>query len=160
MPKIGDIDLPTVTVSDHDCDKIAGQLATKNMPIEAMLEAVIYLKREREKADALAVIEEVLRGRLSSIYANIPEDQRTTRRTKVGMVTYTAPGKKRELIDRDKAIELLTPEQIRITYKPDLKALETILKKADLDRLTKEVDVPSRITIRDTSGTEFEELDF
>lgn len=161
MPKFGDIDLPTVTVSDHDCDKIAGQLANKNMPIEAMLEIAIYCKREREKGEALKVIEDVMRGRIEAIYSGLPEDQRTTRRTQVGMVTYTAAGEKRELIDRDAAIEQLTPEQIRITYKPDLKALETILKKDALERITKVVPTPARITVRDNpAGTAYDEIDF
>lgn len=161
MPKFGDIELPTVTLSDHDCDKIAGQLSSKNMPIEAMLEIAIYCKREREKADALTVIEQVMRGRIEAIYADLPEDQRVTRRVQVGMVTYTAPGEKRELIDRDAAIEQLTPEQIRITYKPDLKALETILKKDQLERITKVVPTSARITVRDNSaGNAYDELDF
>lgn len=161
MPKIDDIDLPVVSLSDHDADLIAAKLADKTMPIEAMIEVAIYIKREREKANALEVIEKVMRGRIEKAYADLKPEQRETRRAEVGMVTYTDAGEKIVARDRDFIIENLTDEQIRITYQPDLKALATILKKDHLERLTKKEATKSRITLRDIPASDdYSELDY
>lgn len=163
MPSINGISLPTVEVKvgNMDCDQIAAKLADEKMPMEAMIEIAIFLKREREKAEAIKVIEDVMRGRIDKLYEKLPKDSRETRRTEVGMITYTEEGEKIELRDRDFTVENLTQEQLRITYKPDLKALETILKPKDFERHIKRSKKPASTTLRDIKGSsDYQELDF
>lgn len=118
MPSINDIELPFVTLSNHDPEQVAHILENMKMPLEAMIEVAIYIKRQREKANALEVIEKTMRDRINEVYETMPPENRETRRTEVGMVTYTAPGTVVKLIDRDKSVEMMTDEQLRITYKP------------------------------------------
>lgn len=161
MPSFNKIELPVVTLSNHDCDKISAQLAGMPMPLEAMIELVIYIKRQREKVDALAIIEDVMRGKIKDLYAKLPEADRKTVRTEVGMVTMSAPGEKVELKDRDTTVESLTTEQLRITYKPDLKALETILKKDAFERLITRTPTKGVMAVKDIPASEvFHEIDF
>lgn len=161
MPKINNIDLPTVTVSGADPDALSSKLATEKMPVEAMVETIVYLIREREKADALKVAEDVLRGRIMAHYAALPESLRGSVRTEVGLVTYADGGETVKAKDRDLIVESLTAEQLRISYIPDLKALETILKKDAFDRLVTRSPSAARITIRPNRGsTDYSELDY
>lgn len=161
MPKFGHIDLPVVTLGGGDPDAIAAKLTTSNMPVEAMVEVLIYCKREREKADALSVIEDVLRGRILAAYETMPPEKRETTRTEVGMVTYTAAGETVSIVDRDTVVESLTQEQLRITYKPDMAALKTILKPDAYERLIKRTPKKASITVRDNPGASgYTEIDF
>jgi len=168
MPKkpkhlmLNDLPLPIVTMeAPLDIDALSAKLASANMSPEAMIETAIYLRRQIEKAGALEECVKVLTGRIKAFYASLPADKRETRRVKVGMATYTEPGEKIELIDRDKTVEMLTEEQLRITYKPDVRAMETILKPADFNRLTKKVPTADRVTIRDNRASDvYDELDF
>jgi len=160
MPKIGNITLPTVTLSGQDPADVAALLKDKNMPLEAMVEVAIYCKREREKAEALAPIEDLMRARLKKAYAAMPPEKRVTTRTEVGMLTYTAEAETITLKDRDKTVEMLTDEQIRITYKPDLKALKTIMKPAEFNRHVTRGKSDPKITLRDNRASdEYSELD-
>ena len=160
MPKIGNITLPSVTVTGQDPQEVADLLKEKNMPLEAMVEVAIYCKREREKAEALSVIEDLMRARLKKAYADMKPEKRVTTRAEVGMLTYTAEGETIALKDRDKTVEMLTEEQLRITYKPDLKALETILKAADFNRHVTRGKSAPKITLRDTKdNNEYHEID-
>lgn len=163
MPKINKLELPQVSVSmtPDEIDDLAGKLSTEVMSMEGMIETAIYLQRQIELAKALDTCVSVLKGRIKSTYEKLPEDQRDTRRVRVGMATFTDASEKRDIIDRDKVVETLTDEQLRITYKPDIKAMETILKPGDLERLTKMVPVASKISIRDNRASEdYDELDF
>lgn len=161
-PKINDLKLPTVNVSAPlDLEDLAAKLATEPMSPEGLIETAIYLKRQKEKADALDDCIKVLTGRVKAFYDKLPPEKRETRRVKVGMATYTDAGEKVDIIDRDTTMETLTDEQIRITCTPNVKLMETILKAGDFERLTKKVPTPSRVTIRDNRASEeFEELDF
>lgn len=163
MPKINKLELPSVsvTMTPEQIEDLAAKLSTENMSPEGMIETVIYLRRQIEKAKALEDCAKVLSGRLGKFYEGLPAAQRETRRVDVGMATYTDAGTKTEIIDRDTVVENLTDEQLRITYKPDIKAMETILKEKDFERLTKQVPTPAKVTIRDNRASqEFNELDF
>lgn len=162
MPKINELDLPTVSISmgDNALTSLKVALEKEPMPVEAMIEVAIYLKREKAKVDALSALEEVMRARIDKFYSNLPEASRETRRTEVGMITYSGPGEKVELKDRDFTVQGLTAEQLRITYKPDLKAMQTILKPAEFERHVKRVKTKASTTLRDTNSGEYSELDF
>ena len=149
------MELPTVTVEIDGliCDK----LTRIKPPVEAMIEMVIYLNRQKDKLAALSDMDKKLREMIKAHYDTIKPDERETIRSGAGMATYSRPGETTTIADRDAAVEALTDEQIRISYKPDVKALKTILKKAEFDRLTKTTPTPSRITIKDTKG-EFDEF--
>lgn len=162
MPSINGLELPTVKVDTPvDIDKLTAKLAGMPLPVEAMIELVIYLKREQDKAAVLAEVETVVRGRIAAAYEKLPAADRDTRRTEVGLVTYTEAGEKVELKDRDFTVENLTTDQIRITYKPDIKALETILKPDEFNRHVKRSPTSAKITLRETKGSkDYHELDF
>lgn len=162
MPSFDNLPLPEVNLSaPMDIDALAAKLADHPMAPEAMIELIVYFKREREKAAALSEIEEVLRGRLAAIYEKTPVEKRETRRTEVGYATYSNPKETVSLKDRDWTVENLTEEQLRITYKPDLKAMETILKPDEFERHVTRKSGKSTLTVRDQSGSdEFYEIDF
>jgi len=163
MPSLNGIPLPRIVIEQDgafDCDQIAAKLADAKLPVEAMLEALIYFKRERERVEALAPIEQVLRGRIDAHYEKLSEDHRETLRTEVGMATYLDGPDKIELKDRDFTVENLTAEQLRISYKPDLKALQTILKPEEFERHVTRSKGKPRLTIRATKSDEYTELDF
>jgi len=162
MPSFDNIPLPEVNLSSSmDVDALAAKLAAHPMSPEAMIELLIYLKREREKANALTEIEEVLRGRLKAIYEKMPKGKRETRRTDVGYATYSDPKESVSLKDRDWTVENLSWEQLRITYKPDLKALQTILKPDEFERHVTRDAGKSTLTIKDQpKSSDFHELDF
>lgn len=162
MPKINDLPLPSVKVTaPMDLEVLASKLGAEPMSPEAMVETIIYLRREMAKATALAVVEAALRDKLAATYAALPPEKRETRRCNVGLATYSEGGEKVELIDRDKTVETLTTEQLRITYKADLAALQTILKPDAFNRLVKRTPKPPVLTVREQKGSEaYEELDF
>jgi hypothetical protein len=126
MPKINKLELPTVTLdmTGDEIEALSAKLATEPMSPEGMIETAIYLRRQIEKAEDLNEAVKVLAGRLKAFYGSLKPEQRDTRRVKVGMATYTEAGEKIELKDRDFTVENLTAEQLRITYKPDLKSME------------------------------------
>jgi len=160
MPSFDDIDLPTVEIHG-DPDKVSAKLSDMNMPVEAMIELAIYAKREAAKAEALLEIEKVMRGRINAYYDKLPAEERDTRRAEVGMITYTEAGEKVELKDRDWTVAHLTEEQLRITYKPDLKNMETILKPAEFERHVKRTKTNPKLTLRETPGNkDYHEIDF
>jgi hypothetical protein len=163
MPKINKLELPTVTLdmTGDEIEALSAKLATEPMSPEGMIETAIYLRRQIEKAEDLNEAVKVLAGRLKEFYGSLNPEQRDTRRVKVGMATYTEAGEKIELKDRDFTVENLTAEQLRITYKPDLKSMETILKPDEFERHTKRTPTPAKVTIRDNrASSDFEELDF
>lgn len=162
MPKLHGIPLPTVVLnSEIGLSELEDKLTLQPMSPEAMVEAIVYLQRQMEIASELRPLVDVLRSRLMEVYEALPEDKRETRRTPVGMATYTDGGTKAELIDRDATVESLTPDQLRASYKPDMKALEVMLTKDAFERLVKRTPVPPRITVRDNrSSADYEELEF
>lgn len=161
-PSVNGLQLPVVTVSNLEVepDSLSAVLADLNMSVEAMIETSIYLKREIEKVTVFDEARKVLAGRIKQAMDNLPEDKRETRRTDVGMATYSEPGESVSLRDRDWTVEHMTDEQLRITYKPDLKAMETILKPEEFNRHVVRKPTPSKVSIRDTNGTDYTELDF
>lgn len=162
MPSFDNIPLPEVNLSSPmDLDKLAAKFAAHPMSPEAMLELVVYLKREREKADALQDIENVLRGRLKARYDTLPAEKRETLRTEVAIATYSEGHSRDKLRDRDWTVEHLTEEQLRITYSPDLKAMKTILKADEYARHVVSEESSPIMTIRETRASkDFQELDF
>jgi len=161
MAKFNDITLPEVTVKHaDDLDALAKKLSVAPMSVEAMIEVGVYLKRQMDKAAELEDCYKIMGGRIKAIMDKLPPDKRETRRTKVGMATYSDAGEKVEIIDRDKVVETLTAEQLRITYAPNIKAMETILKPGDFQRLTKRTPTASKVAIKQTKGVDdYEELD-
>ena len=159
--RLKDIQLPTVTV-EGDCESVAKALTrVKGLTPEAMVEVMIYIKREKAKASELYQIEEAMKAQLAAYYDKTKKDKRESiRASDVGMCSYSPPGEKVTIKDRDKAVEALTAEQIRISYIPDVKHLETILKKADFDRLVNREDTAYKLSIRDSKGDKYEELEF
>jgi len=155
MKEYNGIPLPVVSVEIDD--DLASCVKRAKMPVEGAIELVIYLQREKAKCDVLNEAIAEARAKVNAVYDSTKEDERETIRAGAGMATYSKPGEKVQLKDRDATVEALSNEQIRITYQPDIKALKTILKKDEYDRLTETVATPSRIAIKDTKG-EFEEF--
>lgn len=162
MPRLRNAELPRVSVSmtEDEITVSAKHLQDAKMPAEAMVEALVYLKREREKADALLALEAVLRERLKSYYEGRNPSARETVRTKVGIASYSNPSDKVRPVDRDTVFESLTDEQRRISYVPDMKVLQTILKSDAFERLvTREKGKPT-LTIKDSnSGVDYDEIE-
>lgn len=152
-----EIPMPEVALSD-DGKTLLAAIKARALSPEILTEVVIYCGREQAKVAAvLDEISAAARDRLVKYYAGLKKSERATVRTEAGMTTYSEEGFKRDLKDRDTTVAALTPEQLRATYKPDMKALEVILKPAVFERLTKKVKVPAKISVRDSKG-DFEEL--
>ena len=163
MPRLRDVSLPSVllSMSDEDIKDYAKKLEEAKLSPESMVEAIVYLKREREKADALKAMEDVLRARLKAYYDKRKADERESVRSEVGFATYSKPSEKVSLKDRDATVASLTDEQLRISYVPDLKALQTILKPDHFERLVKRETREPVLTVKENKGAEgYEELDF
>lgn len=159
MPRLNKIELPRVSITT-DLEALEFHVKIAPMSPEAVIETLIYLQRERDKTEALNGPIAALRERLTAYYAALPAGNRASiRASNVGLVTYTPAGKRSVPLDRDKLVEALTPEQIRISYVPDMKALETILKPEVYRALTKEEPTKEKVTLRDSNGSDFEELD-
>lgn len=148
-------------MADEAIAVLAAKLAEMPMSPEAMLELVIYCQREQRKVEALNQIADEMRKRIAKVFQDLPEGKRESRKSGVGSVSFTEPGEKIELLDRDNTVAMLTDEQLRITYKPDLKAMETILKKDEFERHIKRSSTNPKITIReDKKSDDWDELDF
>lgn len=162
MPEYNGMLLPEVkiTLSDGEIAQQEKKLDMMPMPLEAMIELSIYLKREMAKVDALKGMQAVLKGRIENAYQDRAVKDRVTCRTKVGMSTYSEGGEKLELIDRDTTVDNLTTEQLRISYKPDLKSLETILRPDEFERHVRRVPKDPVVTIRENKSNDYEEIDF
>lgn len=158
MPKLNGIDLPTVTVADHET--LEAKIAREKFTPDQLVELAVYLKREREKVSVLDGIENTIKDKLLDYYEKMAPEHRESLRTSAGMATYTQGRETLKLRDRDATVRELTPEQLRVSYKPDMKALETILPEDQFDKLVERSrSARGIVTVRDTRG-EFEELDF
>ena len=159
MPKIEDVELPVVT-SNIDLNQLKNDLKALTSTPEGMIEAAIWIKRQADIAEDLSECVDILKQKLMEFYQGQDADKRDTRRTKVGIAPYTDKGSKYVIIDRDTTVEQLTDEQLRISYVPNVKNLETILKPEMFERLTKTVDTPARVSLKDLTNDNYEELDF
>jgi hypothetical protein len=157
MPKLNGINLPTVTVEIPE--EVVSAVKREKFSPEAMVELAIYLKRQKAHADALNDLEAAVKAKIEEYYDGLAENKRDTVRTEAGMVTYAAPKETIKLRDRDATVEALSAEQLRASYKPDIKALEIMLKPDEFERhVTRETAKKGTITIRDSKGA-FEEID-
>lgn len=163
MPKLNDHDLPVVTVTaDTNLSKLVENLKAEKMPVEAWIELAIYLKREIAKVDALSKLFDEVRGVVTDELGGVlPEKREDRSRVDVGQATYTEGRTTERLKDRDATVEALTDEQIRISYKPDIGNLRTILKPEKFAELVETTRSKPSVSIRENKGNrDFHEIDF
>lgn len=156
MPELNGVALPVVAVPD--VKELLAMVQRDKLAPEQAIELAIYLKREAEKLDVFGPVMEECRKKIVAYYAALPAENRGTVTTRAARASYTKAAKTRVIKDRDETVAALTEEQLRISYIPDVKALETILRKEDFQRLTQEVDgKKAGVSITDLKG-EFEEF--
>lgn len=150
------IPVPTAKV-DGDPEKLIEALKDGAVPPEALADLMAYVRRQKNAVvTALGEIEEAISDAAKSYYEGLAEEKRETVRGKAGMITYTAAGKKDEAKDRDSIVASINPEQLRASYKPDLKALKVMLTPGKYRALVKEVDTPAKVTFRDMGGDDYD----
>ena len=142
--------LPFVTVKN--VDDWAKYVKDTKMPPEQIAEFMVLIKREKEKVSALAELEKALRDKAMAYYETVTLDKRESIKTDAALLAYSPPSETVALRDRDETVAELTDEQIRISYKPDLNALKTILLPEVLERLTVRKAKAHSITLRDNKG--------
>lgn len=149
--------LPSIVIYPGDDAAILKELS--QAPIEAFVETIAYIDYQIAAVDAVkdfrGQIVELLKDRL----AKLPATERGTRRVDAAVMTYSEGGETVSLIDRDATVDALSDEQVRASYKPDLKALEVMLRPEEFNRLVKREPKPPVVGIRKTGIRKFHELD-
>ena len=149
--------LPSVEVKLGDHKEVSKALAVA--PLEALVEVIAYCDYQLDRTQALSDLRYELVDILKARLASLPESQRGTRRVDAALMTYTEGKEAVTLIDRDATVASLTEEQLRASYKPDMKALEIMLKPDHFNRLVKRTPKPPVLTIRKTGKEVYHEVD-
>lgn len=151
MPKFRDAQLPVVSIKG-DPEPVIKALDRGKVPPETLADLAVYIARQKKRVEVLDDLDKAIRAAILAYYEKLQPEARDTVKSDAGMITYTAAGEKRELLDRDEAVKELTVDQIRASYNPDMKALETILPRKVFERLTRVKRTEAKISVRDTGG--------